>query len=299
MTTPLTPLSIPAVAQTPAWRERFAYLRYQIGRSPLTIAGLVISAFVLFCMIFAPWLAPYDPNALDLIHRLAPPSAQHWFGTDEVGRDLLSRVLYGSQQSVGVGLFVAFTSCLIGGLLGCMSGVIGGRFDSLIMRLMDIMLSVPSLVLIMALTAALGPSLFNAMLAITLVRIPFYVRLARGQALSIRQMGYVKAAQTFGAGRWHIVLWHVARNATPPLLVQLSLDIGAAILMASALGFIGLGAQQPTAEWGAMVATGRNYILDQWWYSTFPGLAILVTATGFNLLGDGVRDLLDPRQQGK
>ncbi len=299
MTTPLTPLSIPAVAQTPAWRERFAYLRYQVGRSPLTIAGLVISALVLLCMIFAPWLAPYDPNALDLIHRLAPPSAQHWFGTDEVGRDLLSRVLYGSQQSVGVGLFVAFASCLIGGLLGCMSGVIGGRFDSLIMRLMDIMLSVPSLVLIMALTAALGPSLFNAMLAITLVRIPFYVRLARGQALSIRQMGYVKAAQTFGAGRWHIVLWHVARNATPPLLVQLSLDIGAAILMASALGFIGLGAQQPTAEWGAMVATGRNYILDQWWYSTFPGLAILVTATGFNLLGDGVRDLLDPRQQGK
>ena len=299
MTTPLTPLSIPSVAQTPAWRERLAYLRYQIGRSPLTIAGLVISALVLFCMIFAPWLAPYDPNALDLIHRLAPPSAEHWFGTDEVGRDLLSRVLYGSQQSVGVGLFVAFTSCLIGGLLGCMSGVIGGRFDSLIMRLMDIMLSVPSLVLIMALTAALGPSLFNAMLAITLVRIPFYVRLARGQALSIRQMGYVKAAQTFGAGRWHIVLWHVARNATPPLLVQLSLDIGAAILMASALGFIGLGAQQPTAEWGAMVATGRNYILDQWWYSTFPGLAILVTATGFNLLGDGVRDLLDPRQQGK
>ncbi|WP_426114413.1 D,D-dipeptide ABC transporter permease [Pseudomonas sp. DSP3-2-2] len=299
MTTPLTPLSIPSVAQTPAWRERFAYLRYQVGRSPLTIAGLVISALVLLCMIFAPWLAPYDPNALDLIHRLAPPSAEHWFGTDEVGRDLLSRVLYGSQQSVGVGLFVAFSSCLIGGLLGCMSGVIGGRFDSLIMRLMDIMLSVPSLVLIMALTAALGPSLFNAMLAITLVRIPFYVRLARGQALSIRQMGYVKAAQTFGAGRWHIVLWHVARNATPPLLVQLSLDIGAAILMASALGFIGLGAQQPTAEWGAMVATGRNYILDQWWYSTFPGLAILVTATGFNLLGDGVRDLLDPRQQGK
>ncbi|OCR24112.1 D-ala-D-ala transporter subunit [Pseudomonas syringae] len=292
-------MSIPSVAQTPAWRERFAYLRYQIGRSPLTIAGLVISALVLLCMIFAPWLAPYDPNALDLIHRLAPPSAEHWFGTDEVGRDLLSRVLFGSQQSVGVGLFVAFSSCLIGGLLGCMSGVIGGRFDSLIMRLMDIMLSVPSLVLIMALTAALGPSLFNAMLAITLVRIPFYVRLARGQALSIRQMGYVKAAQTFGAGRWHIVLWHVARNATPPLLVQLSLDIGAAILMASALGFIGLGAQQPTAEWGAMVATGRNYILDQWWYSTFPGLAILVTATGFNLLGDGVRDLLDPRQQGK
>lgn len=299
MTTPLAPLSVAPVAQAADWRQRLSFLRYQIGRSPLTIAGLAITCIVLLCMIFAPWLAPHDPNAVNLAHRLAAPSAQYWFGTDEVGRDLFSRVLHGSQQSVGVGLFVAFSSCLIGGVLGCMSGVIGGRFDSLIMRLMDIMLSVPSLVLIMALTAALGPSLFNAMLAITLVRIPFYVRLARGQALSIRQMGYVKAAQTFGAGRWHIVLWHVARNATPPLLVQLSLDIGAAILMASALGFIGLGAQQPTAEWGAMVATGRKYILDQWWYSTFPGLAILITATGFNLLGDGVRDLLDPRQQGK
>jgi len=299
MTTPITPLNVAPLPQTPRWQEKFAYLRYQVRRSPLTMAGLAITLMILICMAFAPWLATHNPNALDLAHRLAPPSAEHWFGTDEVGRDLFSRVLYGSQQSVGVGLFVAFASCLIGGLLGCMSGIIGGRFDSLIMRLMDIMLSVPSLVLIMALSAALGPSLFNAMLAITLVRIPFYVRLARGQALSIRQMGYVKAAQTFGAGRWHIVLWHVARNATPPLLVQLSLDIGAAILMASALGFIGLGAQQPTAEWGAMVATGRNYILDQWWYSTFPGLAILVTATGFNLLGDGIRDLLDPRQQGK
>ncbi|KAF1032714.1 MAG: putative D,D-dipeptide transport system permease protein DdpC [Pseudomonas sp.] len=299
MTAPVTmPVPVP-LAQRPTWRTRLAYLSYQVRRSPLTIAGLTITLIVLICVAFAPWLASHDPNALNLAQRLAAPSAEHWFGTDEVGRDLFSRVLYGSRQSVGVGLFVAFASCLAGGLLGCLSGIIGGRFDNLVMRLMDIILSVPSLVLIMALAAALGPSLFNAMLAITVVRIPFYVRLARGQALSIRQMGYVKAAQTFGAGRWHIVSWHVGRNAMPPLLVQLSLDIGSAILMASALGFIGLGAQQPTAEWGAMVATGRNFILDNWWYSTFPGLAILITATGFNLLGDGVRDLLDPRQQGK
>ncbi|MFC6301377.1 D,D-dipeptide ABC transporter permease [Pseudomonas sp. CCM 7893] len=299
MTTPVTvPLPVP-LAQRPTLHARLAYLAYQVRRSPLTIAGLTITLIVLICMAFAPWLSSHDPNALNLAQRLAAPSAEHWFGTDEVGRDLFSRVLHGSRQSVGVGLFVAFASCLAGGLLGCLSGIIGGRFDGLIMRLMDIMLSVPSLVLIMALAAALGPSLFNAMLAITVVRIPFYVRLARGQALSIRQMGYVKASQTFGAGRWHIVSWHVGRNAMPPLLVQLSLDIGSAILMASALGFIGLGAQQPTAEWGAMVATGRNFILDNWWYSTFPGLAILITATGFNLLGDGVRDLLDPRQQGK
>lgn len=275
-----------------------AHLAWRIRRSPMTLAGLSITLLVALCILGAPWLASHNPNALDLAHRLAAPSAAHWFGTDEVGRDLFSRVLYGSRQSVGVGLFVAFTAGLAGGLLGCFSGVVGGRVDSLIMRLMDVMLSLPSLVLIMALAAALGPSLFNAMLAITLVRIPAYVRLARGQALSIRQMAYVQAARTFGAGRWHLVSWHVLRNALPPLLVQLSLDIGSAILMASALGFIGLGAQQPTAEWGAMVATGRNYILDQWWYSTFPGLAILLTATGFNLLGDGVRDLLDPRQQG-
>lgn len=293
-------MTLTSIAARPSrWRQTLAYQAYRIRRSPLTLAGLAITSLVMLCMIFAPWLATHDPNALNLSARLAAPSAEHWFGTDEVGRDLFSRVVFGSQQSVGVGLFVAFTACFIGGLAGCFSGVIGGRFDALMMRLMDIMLAVPSLVLIMALAAALGPSLFNAMLAITLVRIPYYVRLARGQALSIRQMGYVKAAQTFGAGRWHQVHWHVARNAMPPLLVQLSLDIGSAILMASALGFIGLGAQQPTAEWGAMVATGRNYILDNWWYSTFPGLAILITATGFNLLGDGVRDLLDPRQQGK
>ena len=167
------------------------------------------------------------------------------------------------------------------------------------MRIMDIMLSVPSLILTMALAAALGPSLFNAMLAITLVRIPYYVRLARGQTLSIREMTYVKAAQTFGASRNHIVRWHILRNASGPIIVQMTLDIGNAILMAAALGFIGLGAQQPTAEWGAMISSGRNFLIDQWWYSTFPGLAILLTAIGFNLLGDGVRDLLDPKQKVK
>jgi peptide/nickel transport system permease protein len=280
-------------------REQLAWLAFRVRRSPLMLAGLIITLLVLVCMVAAPWIAPYSPNALKLTARLQAPSALHWFGTDEVGRDLFSRVIHGARQSVGVGLFVAFSSCLIGGLVGCFSGVIGGLFDRVTLRIMDIILSVPSLVLIMALAAALGPSLFNAMLAITLVRIPFYVRLARGQALSIRQMAYVQAAQTFGAGRWHQVHWHVARNAMPPLLVQLSLDIGNAILMASALGFIGLGAQPPTAEWGVMVASGRNFILDQWWYSTFPGVAILITAIGFNLLGDGVRDLLDPRQKGK
>jgi len=278
-----------------SWRDTLSRFAYQLKKSPMTMLGLGIIVVVLAAVAGAGWLAPYDPNQIGLVHRLAPPSAQHWFGTDEVGRDIFSRVLFGGRQSVGVGLFVAFASSIVGSAAGCFSGVMGGRVDSIVMRAMDVVLSVPSLVLTMALAAALGPSLFNAMLAITIVRIPFYVRLARGQTLGIREMAYVKAARTFGATRRHIVSWHIARNALSPIIVQTTLDIGNAILMAAALGFIGLGAQQPTAEWGAMVATGRNYLLDQWWYTVFPGFAILITAMGFNLLGDGVRDMLDPR----
>jgi peptide/nickel transport system permease protein len=239
------------------------------------------------------------PNKINLQARLAPPSAVHWFGTDEVGRDIFARVLNGGRLSVGVGLFVVMVAGSVGSLIGGLSGVVGGRTDTAIMRLMDVVLSVPSLVLTMALAAALGPSLFNAMLAITFVRIPTYVRLARGQTLIIREAAYVKAARTFGAGPLQILRWHVAANAVSPLLVQATLDIGSTILMASALSFIGLGAQPPAAEWGAMIAVGRNHILDQWWYSAFPGLAILVTAIGFNLLGDGLRDLIDPKLRGR
>lgn len=280
-------------------RHRLGLLWHTIRKSPLTLYGLAIICGVFALMALAGVLSPYDPNEVDLGRRLLPPSAAHWFGTDEVGRDLFSRILHGSRQSVSVGLFVVPVSGIIGSALGCFSGSLGGKVDMVIMRLTDIVLSVPSLVLTMALAAALGPSLFNAMLAITAVRIPNYVRLARGQALVIREMNYSKAALTFGGSSWHIVRWHVLRNALPPLIVQATLDVGGTILMAAALGFIGLGAQQPTAEWGAMVANGRNYILDQWWYSCFPGFAILITATGFNLFGDGLRDILDPKQKGR
>ena len=277
----------------------WALLIYRLRSSPLTVVGLVMILTVLVLLVFAPFIATHDPNAINLKMRLLAPSALHWFGTDEVGRDLFSRVVYGGQLSVGVGVFVVAIAGVSGTLLGCFSGIVGGKVDTLLMRLMDIVLSVPSLVITMALAAALGPSLVNAIFAMALVRIPFYVRLARGQTLTIREMPYVKAAKIFGASNWQVLRWHVARNAMPPLIVQATLDLGGAILMASALSFIGLGAQQPTAEWGAMVSTGRNYILDQWWYSAFPGFAILFTATGFNLLGDGVRDLLDPKQRGR
>ena len=285
-------LSEETSAVRPQKQTRFngAKLVWMLKGSPLTVTGAVIIVLMLLMMIFSPWLATHDPNAIDLTTRLLPPSAAHWFGTDEVGRDLFSRVLVGSQQSILAGLVVVAIAGMIGSLL---------RADAIIMRIMDIMLSIPSLVLTMALAAALGPSLFNAMLAIAIVRIPFYVRLARGQALVVRQYTYVQAAKTFGASRWHLISWHILRNSLPPLIVQASLDIGSAILMAATLGFIGLGAQQPSAEWGAMVANGRNYVLDQWWYCAFPGAAILLTAVGFNLFGDGIRDLLDPKAGGK
>jgi peptide/nickel transport system permease protein len=294
-----TPIAITQAPSVQASGFDWAFLLYRLRSSPLTLVGLMMILTVLLLLLFAPLIATHDPNAINLKMRLLSPSAEHWFGTDEVGRDLFSRVIYGGQLSVGVGIFVVAIAGISGTLIGCISGIIGGKVDTVLMRIMDVVLSVPSLVITMALAAALGPSLVNAMFAMALVRIPFYVRLARGQALTIREMPYVKAAKIFGASNWQILRWHVARNAMPPLIVQATLDLGGAILMASALSFIGLGAQQPTAEWGAMVSTGRNYILDQWWYSAFPGFAILFTATGFNLLGDGVRDLLDPKQKGR
>lgn len=289
----------PAAPLTVRRRTDWSKLFWMMKSSPLTLVGGVIIVLILLLMVLSPWITPHDPNAIDLSARLLPPSVTHWFGTDEVGRDLFSRVLVGSQQSVVAGLVVVGIAGGAGSLLGCLSGVMGGRADAIIMRMMDIMLSIPSLVLTMALAAALGPSLFNAMLAIAIVRIPFYVRLARGQTLVVRQFTYVQAARTYGASRWHLISWHILRNSLPPLIVQASLDIGSAILMAATLGFIGLGAQQPSAEWGAMVAIGRNYVLDQWWYCAFPGAAILITAVGFNLFGDGIRDLLDPKAGGK
>ena len=275
----------------------WGYIWYQVRRSPLTIAGIVILLVALTMVIFAPFIAPFDPYAVDLRARLAAPGAAHWFGTDEVGRDLFSRVVYGARASIGVGFAIVGIAATCGTTIGCFTGMVGGRIDTVIMRVMDVVLSFPSLVLSMALAAALGPSLFNAMLAVAFVRIPFYVRLARGQALSLRERAYVKAAHTFGAPAGHVLRQHIVPNAMPPIIVQATLDLGGAILTAAALSFIGLGAQQPMAEWGAMVSTGRNFLIDQWWYPTFPGLAILITATGFNLCGDGLRDMLDPRRK--
>jgi peptide/nickel transport system permease protein len=275
-----------------------SYTWYRLSRSALTITGVVIVAVVIATMVVAPLVSPYNPDRLNLAVRLAAPSWHHWFGTDEVGRDLLSRVIWGSRASVIAGIATVAISMSVGTVIGSVSGFSGGWVDTAIMRIMDVLLAFPSFILAMALAAALGPSLTNAIVPIAIVRTPFYVRLARSQALTLRDRPYVRAAITFGSSPWQIVWRHILPNSMAPIVVQATLDIGLAILTVAALSFIGLGAQQPTAEWGAMVANGRAYFLDQWWYPTFPGLAILVTAVGFNLLGDGLREAFDPRLRG-
>ncbi|HWR05831.1 ABC transporter permease [Sporomusa sp.] len=266
-----------------------------LRRNSLTFIGSIIVMLVLVIGFGAPVIAPYDPVAIDVPARLQPPGMQHWFGTDEMGRDILSRVIYGSRISVQVGLSIVVIAAVTGTIIGSVAGYQGGKTDQAVMALTDIVLSFPSMVLAMALAAALGPSLFNTMLAVAVVKIPVYIRLVRGQVLSLKERQYVRAARTFGATPLWIIPRHIIPNCIAPVLIQMTLGIGEAILTAASLSFIGLGAQPPTPEWGAMISTARSYAIDQWWYAGFPGVAIFITVVGFNLLGDGIRDILDPR----
>lgn len=273
----------------------FRNLVYQLRHSPLVLAGLVGIALLLVLALVPQVFASHDPNALNLAQRLAPPSAEHWAGTDEVGRDLLSRLIYGTRISLGAAVIVVSSAVACGLFIGAGSAILGGWVDLIVMRAMDVFLSVPPLVMAMALAAALGPNLVNAMLAIAIVRIPFYVRLVRGQALAVRERSFVAAARTFGASDFQLATRHIIPNVQSALIVQATLDIGMVILAASALSFIGLGAQPPTPEWGALVSKGRTYMLDEWWYAALPGVTIVFAALSFNLVGDGLRDILDPK----
>lgn len=268
-------------------------------RNPSAVIGALIIILVALMAILAPWIAPYDPVSINLADRLSPPSPQHWFGADELGRDILSRVMHGARVSLIIGLVVIAIAGGLGTLLGATAGYLGGRADNLIMRVMDVILSFPSLVLALSLAAALGPSLRNAILAVAFVQIPKFARLARGEALALREALFIKAARVSGFRAPWIILHHVIPNSMGPIMVLATLTIGDTILVAASLSFIGLGAQPPTPEWGAMVSTGRKFLLDQWWYPTFPGLFIMLTVIGFNILGDALRDALDPRMRGR
>ena len=287
----------PSAAGTPEWKR---YAR-AYARNASSMAGLAIVAIFLVIAAVGPWIVPYPEDGRGAVHldaKLQPPSRAHWFGTDEVGNDVYTRVVLGARVSLQIGLIITVLAALLGVPLGIVAGYLRGAAGELIMRITDVFLSVPALVLALAVVGALGPGILNAMLALALVWWPGYVRLVQGKTLALAQETYVEAARAGGAGRLRIVLLHILPNCVSPIVVKVSMDMGSAILAAASLGFISLGAQPPYPEWGAMISHGRNYLPTWWWYSAFPGLAIYFTVLGFNLVGDGLRDLLDPKSRG-
>jgi peptide/nickel transport system permease protein len=267
-------------------------------RNRMAMAGVAIILLWLVLALAAPIIAPYDPIAQQIDNRLSPPTLQHIFGTDELGRDVLSRVLYGARISIPAGLVVIAIELVIGSLLGALAGYLGGTFDLLVMRIADVALAFPAIVLALAIAAVLGPSLRNSVIAMVLVWWPEYARLMRAQVLSVKNNEYVLAARCLGVSNGRTLLRHILPNAISPSIVKASLDAGNIILFIAALSFIGLGVVPPTAEWGAMISAGR-YKFYNWWLTAFPGLAMLSVVLAMNFLGDGVRDALDPRVVGR
>ncbi len=275
--------------------DRRSTLR-RLLRNPGALVGLVLLALLLVgALLLPPFLG--SPLLQNLEIRLAAPSAAHLLGTDQLGRDVLSRTLNGARLSLGLGFTVMLASLLIGSVVGLLAGLLGGWWDEALMRLTDIFLAFPSLILAMAISAALGPNLVNVMIAVALVSWPNYARLIRAQVLALREREFVDAARALGGSPGRIALRHLLPNSVAPLLVQASFDVGSAILTAAGLGFIGFGAQPPIPEWGAMVSETRNYISQAPWASSTPAIAILLTMLAFNLIGDGLRDVLDPRSR--
>lgn len=258
--------------------------------------GLAIVLGLVLVAIFAPLLTTGNGITQNLANRLQPPSAEHWFGTDELGRDIYQRVIWGSQITLRLVGLVAVITIPIGMTVGIVAGYFGGWVDAVLMRVTDVFLSFPKLILALAFVAALGPGLNNAVLAISLLAWAPYARIVRAETLTIRAAEYITAARLQGASHLRILFIHIMPLCLSTVIVRLTFDIAGIILVAAALGFLGLGAQPPTPEWGAMVASGRQYVFDQWWASTFPGLAIFLVSMGFNLLGDGLRDVLDPKR---
>ncbi len=268
-------------------------------RNPLTVVGLVIILALLLTAAFAPWIAPYDPLQGELKARLLPPSAAHWMGTDELGRDIFSRVVHGARITLFIVLLVAIISAPLGLIIGAVSGYFGGVADRIIMGITDIFLSMPRLILALAFVAALGPGIENAVIAIAITAWPVYARLARAETLTIRKAEFIAAVRMQGASHGRIILRHILPLCMSSTIVRVTLDMAGIILTAAGLGFLGLGAQPPLPEWGAMISRGRAFILDQWWVATMPGFAIVIVSLGFCLFGDGLRDVLDPRQRTK
>lgn len=271
---------------------------YLLARNKLSLIALMILILLILAALFAPVIIPYPEDLADATHteiNLQSPSTEHLMGTDELGRDIFSRVVYGARVSLSAALAAVGLSLLIGIPLGAVAGSFGGWVDNVIMRITDVFLSFPPLLLAIAMVAVMGSSLNNAVLAISLSWWPWYTRLIRGQAISVKERKFVQAAETIGTSRMKIIFKHIIPNCISPVIVQASMDIGGVILTVASLSFLGLGAQLPTPEWGLMISTGRRFFPDSWWYCIFPGLAIFLTVLCFNLLGDAIREILDPK----
>ncbi len=266
-------------------------------RNRMAVVGLAVFVLLILTAVLAPQLAPFDPDKQDWKARLQAPSSVHLMGTDEFGRDLLSRTLYGGRVSLVAGVTPVLIGATLGSLIGLTAGYLGGRWDQLLMRFLDILLALPSIFLALAIVGTLGPGLFNAMVAVAFVSIPGYARVVRGQVLSLRERDYISAAVAAGAGHLRVLLRHLLPNILSPLLVQATLSVGFAILTTASLSFLGLGTQPPTSDWGEMLASGRQFLPDAWWLEVFPGLFVMLAVLSVNLLGDGLRDYLDPRSR--
>ncbi len=285
----------------PRWNN-FKESLYLLARNKLSLLAVIILCIIVLVAIFAPCIVPFPGDISNDTHieeKFLSPSIHHFMGTDELGRDEFSRVLYGARVSVSTGVLAVLVALIIGIPLGAIAGSFGGWVDNVIMRITDIFLSFPPLLLAIALVALLGSNLTNAIIAISISWWPWYTRLVRGQAVSIKERKFVQAAETIGTSRIKIIFHHIIPNCISPIIVQASMDIGGVILTIAGLSFLGLGAQAPTPEWGLMISTGRAYFPDKWWCCIFPGLAIFITVLCFNLLGDAVREILDPKTRKK
>ncbi|WP_078408444.1 nickel transporter permease [Priestia abyssalis] len=275
------------------WKEAWKGFR----KNKLALVGAFIVLFFILLAAFAPMIAPQGINEQDLAKRLQPPSSEHWFGTDDFGRDILSRVIYGARISLWVGFFSVLGSVVVGTILGIVAGYYGKWVDTVISRVFDIMLAFPSILLAIGVVAVLGPSLQNALIAIAIINIPNFGRLIRSKVLSVKQEEYIMAAKAIGMSDARILFSHILPNSMTPIIVQGTLAIATAIIEAAALGFLGLGAQPPNPEWGKMLADSKQFLVQAPWTMIFPGLAIMLVVLGFNLMGDGLRDALDPRMK--
>jgi peptide/nickel transport system permease protein len=265
--------------------------------NPLALVGLAIVLALVLTAVFAPLLAPGSPYAQGLTQRLLPPSSAHWFGTDELGRDIYTRLVHGGRVTLTIVVLVAVIVAPVGLAIGTAAGYFGGIIDAALMRITDIFLAFPRLILALAFVAALGPGIENAVIAIALTAWPPYARVARAETIALRESDFISAVRLQGASSARILLRHVMPLCLSSVIIRVTLDMAGIILTAAGLGFLGLGAQPPIPEWGAMVSSGRAFLLDQWWVATIPGIAIFVVSLGFNLLGDGLRDVLDPKQR--